>query len=263
MFPNWFGVFSAALAWIAFFVVHRVTIELPAGSRLQCSVAALVGAIPGASFSTFYAHLLPESGWYYEFRSLAGTELLIVFIGVAGGCLAALLPRNVSLLPLLGVAAFSIAPIIKPFIGPIPEGVLEDVWDGDVCLQSTPSTCGAASTATVLRHFGVVVTESELAAAAHSYAGGTEAWYLARAAGSRGFHVRFKLTGGFSPEEGLPAVVGVRLGAVGHFVAIVGKEGDRYIVDDPLRGGELLSREALQTRYHFTGFHMLIQPRDN
>ena len=103
------------------------------------------------------------------------------------------------------------------------------------------------------------MTESELAAEAHSYAGGTEAWYLARAARSRGFDVNFEFSPGFSPEDGLPAVVGVRLGYIGHFIAILGQEGDKFVIGDPLNGRELLSREELEQRYDFTAFHMQIK----
>ena len=103
------------------------------------------------------------------------------------------------------------------------------------------------------------MTESELAAEAHSYAGGTEAWYLARAARSRGFDVNFEFSSGFSPEDGLPAVIGVRLGSIGRFIAILGEEEGKFVVGDPLRGQELLSREELEQRYHFTAFHMRIE----
>jgi len=168
------------------------------------------------------------------------------------------LPRALLLLPLLGVAAFSIAPIIKPFIGPIPADTLQNQWDGEVCLQSTPSTCGAASSATILKQLGYDVTESELAAEAYSYIAGTEAWYIARAARSRGFKVNFIFKDGLSPED-LPAVVGVQLGSIGHFIPILGQEGDQFIVGDPLRGRELLSWDELHKRYHFTGFHMQIK----
>ena len=259
MNPNWLGVVSAILAFVAFFLVYRVAKGAPAKKRILFALCSMIAAIPGASFAAYYAHMLPEPSWYFQFRSIAGTEFLIVFLGVAGGLAATLLPRVLLVLPLLGVAAFSIAPIIKPFIGPISAGTLQDEWDGEICLQSTPSTCGAASIATILKQLGVDVTESELAAEAHSYAGGTEAWYLARAARSRGFEVDFVFTPGFTPEDGLPAVVGVRLGARGHFIPILGQEGDRFIVGDPLRGQELLSRDELDERYDFTGFHMRIK----
>jgi len=220
---------------------------------------ACVAAIPGASFAAYYAHFFPEPSWYYQFRSITGTELLIVLLGFAGGVAATLLPRALLFLPLLGVAAFSIAPIIKPFVAPIPCGTIHNKWDGEICLQSTGSTCGAASIATILKHLGVNMTEPQLAAEAHSYAGGTEAWYLARAARARGLAVDFISTHGFTPEAGLPAVVGVRLGSIGHFIPILGQKDDRFIVGDPLRGREFLSRKELDERYDFTGFHMRIK----
>lgn len=258
--PNWLGVVSAILAIAAFSVVYRAAEGRPLKNRIWLLVFALIAALPGASFAVYYAHLLPETSWYYQFRSLRGTELLVVLIGVAGGVVATLLPRGLLFLPLLGVAAFSIAPIIKPFIGPIPSGTLRNVWRGEVCLQSAPSTCGAASTATILKHYGVDATESELAAEAHSYGGGTEAWYLARAARSRGFEVDFSFIPGFPPEDGLPAVVGVRLESIGHFIPILGREGEKFIVGDPLRGRELLTEEELKQRYEFTGFYMRVKP---
>ena len=261
MNPNWLGVISAILAFAAFSVVYRVAKDAPVKRRILLALLATVAAIPGATFAAYYAHIFPESGWYYEFRSIRGTEFLVVFLGVAGGMVATLLPRVLLVLPLLGVAAFSIAPIIKPFMAPIPAGTLRDEWDGGICLQSTPSTCGAASTATILKQLGVEATESELAAEAHSYAGGTEAWYLARAARSRGLDVDFVFTAGFTPENGLPAVVGVRLGTIGHFIPILGREGDRFIVGDPLHGRELLSRDELDERYEFTGFQMRINSK--
>lgn len=258
MNPNWLGVISAVLAFVAFFVSYRIAKTKPVRTRVILSIATVFAAIPGASLAAYYAHILPEATWYYEFRSGAGTELLVVLVGLAGGLVASLLPRVILILPLLAVAGFTIAPIIKPFVGPIPADVFEDEWDGEVCLQSTSSTCGAASTATILKQLGTEVKEAELAREAHSYSGGTEAWYLARAARKRGFKVRFDFEDGFSPEGGLPAVVGVKLGVIGHFIAVLGKEGDQFLIGDPLRGRELLSLEKLRKRYVFTGFHMRI-----
>lgn len=259
MNPNWLGVISSILAFAAFFTAYQFTKGKSLKVRMSFFVLALIASVPGASFAAYYAHVVPEPSWYYQFRSITGTELLVVFLGVAGGLVATLLPRVFLILPLLGVAAFSIAPVIKPFIGPISADELRDEWDGDICLQSTPSTCGAASSATILKYLDVDASESELAIEAHSYSGGTEAWYLARAIRSRGFDVDFDFSTGFSPEGGLPAVVGVRLGTVGHFIAVMGMQGDRFIVGDPLRGRELLSRKELQQRYVFTGFHMRIK----
>ena len=263
MNPNWLGVVSAVLAFMAFGLVYHRAKGYGLKRLISPFFVAVILAIPGASFAIHYAHIFPESGWYYQFRSLPGTEFLIVFLGVAGGLLAAMLPRVILILPLLGVAAFSIAPIVKPFIGPIASETFMEDWDGEVCLQSTPSTCGAASTATILKFLGGAATESELAAEAHSYIGGTEAWYLARAVKSRGFDVTFDLESSFSPEGGLPAVVGVRLGTIGHFIAVLEEEGGKWIIGDPLKGREIFSREELLRRYEFTGFHMRISKLNN
>lgn len=183
----------------------------------------------------------------------------MVFVGVVGGFFATLLPRLLLALPLLGVMTISVAPILKPLIGPLAESEMKDKWDGEVCLQSTGSTCGAASTATILKLLGVEATESEIAKEAHSYSGGTEAWYLARAARSRGCDVEFDFGSGFSPEGGMPAVVGVRLGSIGHFIPVLGREGERFVIGDPLQGREVLTLEELEKRYDFTGFHMRVK----
>ncbi len=112
---------------------------------------------------------------------------------------------------------------------------------------------------TILKQFEVDITELELVAEAYSYSRGTKVWHLARAVRSRGFEVEFEPTAGFTPEGGLPAVVGVRLGAIDHFIAILGQKRDKFIVGDPLRGEELLSFAELEQRYNFTGFHMRVK----
>jgi hypothetical protein len=260
MNPNWLGIISAILAVMVFLAAYRFAIKMPLKMRVIFLIIAVIAAIPGASFAFYYAHIFPEMSWYYELRSIAGTELLMVFVGVAGGLSATLLPRLLLVLPLLGAVALSVVPILKPLIRPLDQNELEDKWDGEVCLQSTGSTCGAASTATILKLLGIEATESEIAEEAHTYSGGTEAWYLARAARSRGCEVEFDLRSGFSPDGGLPAVVGVRLGSIGHFIPVLGREGERFIIGDPLRGREVLTLEELEKRYEFTGFHMRIKP---
>ena len=261
MNPNWLGIISVILAIGAFLVAYRFAVKKPLKPRVWLVVVAGIVAFPGASFAVYYAHIFPETSWYYQFRSIAGTELLMVFVGVTGGFFATLLPRLLLVLPLLGVVAISVVPILKPLIDPLSQNELQDTWDGEVCLQSTGSTCGAASTATILKLLGVEATESEIAEEAHSYSRGTEAWYLARAVRSRGCDVKFDFCSGFSPEGGLPAVVGVRLGSIGHFIPVLGQEGERFIIGDPLRGREVLTLEELDKRYEFTGFHMRIKPK--
>lgn len=260
MYPNWFGTFCAAAALAAFFVSHHAAMKLPQRTRLLLALVAVILAIPGASFAVYYAHLLKEPEWYYEFRSWRGTEALLILIGVAGGLVASLVHRISTTLPFVVVGAFVIVPVLKPFIGPIPDDAFRDRWDGNVCLQSTPSTCGAASVATSLRSIGLTASERELAREAYSYMGGTEAWYLARAVRRRGAEVEWSFLLRFNPELPLPALAGVRFGPVGHFIAILSREGDQFHIGDPLHGSETLSLEQLLKRYHFTGFYMSISP---
>jgi putative permease len=59
---------------------------------------------------------------------------------------------------LLGVKYFLVigifAPHMKPLFAPVPIRQFTDRWKDDVCMQSTPSSCGAASAATIFRIFG-------------------------------------------------------------------------------------------------------------
>jgi predicted double-glycine peptidase len=256
MNANWTGISCALLALAAFILVYWWGSRQCGRCRVVLTVVALLAAVPGASFALYYAKVIPEAPWYYEMRSIVGIELLIVWVGVAGGMVATLLPRTLLGLPLFVAGAFAVVPFIKPFIGPV--GKLEDQWKDGVCLQSTPSTCGAASTATVLSDLGGNTGEEELAMAAHSYDRGTEAWYLARAARVRGYQVRFDFADGFNPDCGLPAVVGVLTGARGHFIAVLGREGDKFVIGDPLVGREVLSLKEMKERWEFTGFHMRV-----
>lgn len=258
MSPNWLGTICAGGALAAFYLSYRFGMSVARKMRLLLALVALIIAVPGASFAAYYIHALPEPSWYYEFRSWRGTECLLVMLGVAGGLIASLLPRLLLILPLFGTAAFALAPVLKPFVRPIPQESLLDKWDGEICLQSTPSTCGAASAASVMKYYGVRVSERELARDAHSYTGGTEAWYLARAVRARGCEARFRCSSGFDPDIPFPAVAGVRLDSDGHFIAILSREGDRFYIGDPLTGREDLSRSELLGRYVFTGFYMTV-----
>lgn len=260
MFPHWFGLLCAGLAVAAFFLSYRWAASQSDGVSWGWLALSVLLAMPGASFALYYLHLFPEGSGYYQFRSWPGTELFLLPLGVVGGLIASRLPRSWLPISLLGVVAFSVVPFLKPFLRPIPNGLLDDQWNGAVCLQSTPSTCGAASVATILRSLGIPVNEAELAQAAHSYRGGTEAWYLARAARQRGCEVRFRFVEDWDDSYSVPAVVGVRLGAIGHFVPVLEREGNFILIGDPLVGPEKLTREELEERYTFTGFTMSVLP---
>lgn len=66
--------------------------------------------------------------------------------------------RWATIVLLLGVGAYS---TLSPVLGQPPQ--CADQWEGDLCLQSTMSTCSPAAAATLLRHYGIQATEQEMA----------------------------------------------------------------------------------------------------
>lgn len=214
-------------------------------------------------FSAYYLHILPEREWFYTLRSWPGTELMVIFLGCAGGCMATLLPRLLLVLPLFGVTLVGVVPYLKPILGPLPDSILQDRWEGDACLQSTSATCGPASVATILKAKGEPASEREIARAAHSYVGGTEAWYLARYLRQRGLEPQFAFRPGFDPSVGWPAMVGVTIaGASGHFIAVLKVGDDEVTYVDPLTGAQSVPLEKFHELYDFSGFHMAVKARE-
>lgn len=255
---NLLGATAVACSILAFALTsHRLRLR-----SLKIRLAFLFGfallATPSVLFAVYYLHVLPERAWFYTLRSWSGTEFLVVFLGCAAAAAASLLPRLLLVVPLFALVALGVVPYLKPLIAPIPESVFHELWRGGVCLQSTPSTCGPASVATILRRFGARTSEQETARASFSSAGGTEAWYLARYVRSEGLVPRFDFRPTFSPSAGLPAVVGVRLGGAGHFIAVLEISDGQVAFADPLSGEKHMPLSKFQDHYQFTGFHMVI-----
>jgi hypothetical protein len=216
-------------------------------------------AIPTILFSVYYLHILPEKAWFYTLRSWVGSEFLAVFLGGAGAALATLLPRLLLALPLFLAIGTSFLPFLKMIMNPADPNETKEYWEGDVCFQSTPSSCGPASSASILRALGLSVSEHEIAKASHTSASGTEAWYLARHLRSRGLDTSFDFRPTFDPSVTMPAVVGVRLpGGSGHFIAVLSVDGGTVTFVDPLSGKKELSLDAFRKAYSFTGFHLSV-----
>lgn len=159
---------------------------------------------------------------------------------------------------LLFLIATASVPYVKPLLVPLPAEAIHDQWNGGACLQSTPSTCGPASIATILHSLGFPASEREVARSAFTYAGGTEAWYLARHVRSQGLNVRFDFRPGMPEDVRLPAMIGVRLGGFGHFIPVLSRKGDFIIIADPLHGMETISFKDFRKRCQPSGFHLSI-----
>lgn len=258
MHLNIVGFFAVVLAIVAFFCTYRIVKARSRKVRILCLGIFSLLAIPALLFSVYYLHVLPEKAWFYTLRSIRGSEFLVIFLGCAAGVFSMLLPRFLLGFPLFGVLLIGVLPYLKPLLSPLDYAHLQDRWRGVGCLQSTGATCGPASVASALKSLGISVSEREIAEAAFSYSGGTEAWYLARYISSRGFKARFSIQSPQLPNMGYPAIVGVRIGGMGHFIAVLSENDDGLWVADPLVGEERLSQEDFLKRYRCTGFTMTI-----
>jgi hypothetical protein len=241
----------------------------PAIHLLVWFIVAAMMAVPALLFVVYYGHILDRAAWFYSFRAAPFSELTASGLGLGAGLLVGIerrspVKRGVGrrlFVPGVGLlcGAVLFVPYLKPFLAPI-RVPLQDKWSQNVCLQSSPSTCGPASAATLLRGFHIPVSERDLAREAFSYRGGTENWYVARALQRHGVATHYLISAPDPTVLPFPAMAGVQMGGVrwgGHFITILGQEGNRYVIGDPLVGRLLLTREQLRSRYYFTGFFLL------
>ena len=155
-------------------------------------------------------------------------------------------------------------PYLKPIVRRPDWNMFRDVWSDDVCLQTSESSCGPACAATILRRLGKSATEKEIAAAAFTSRNGTENWYLARALRARGAQVQFVYEPDLNKPWPFPAIAGVRLpesGNAGHFITVLDRVGDRYVIGDPITGKTVQTQSELRGSYDFTGFFLVISAR--
>jgi hypothetical protein len=226
----------------------------------------VLAAIPGVVFSVYYLRVLSEPMWLYKFRSLPGAELAAVGAGILAGLLHGRYAHEPRFSRIAGRWFFPgalvlglLIPYAKPILRPPRWSQFQDRWSEGVCLQTSESSCGPACAATLLRQLGKPATEKEIAQQSLTCRTGTENWYLARTLRRHGVKVEFLLAPG-EPWP-IPSIAGVRLsnlGNSGHFITILGLEGDNYIIGDPLEGRLVLSKSALEANYTFTGFFMLL-----
>jgi hypothetical protein len=237
------------------------------GGRTALLAFGLLLASPGLLFALYYIHVLDNAAWFYTFRALPDTELLGAGLGFVAGILNSwFAPETLGEKLFVPVVAFLfvLIPFIKPLLDPIDLTRLRDRCEGDVCLQSTFSTCGPCSAATLLKAFGETASEKQLAKECLTSGGGTEIWYIARAFQRRGYHtsVLIQKPQDLSPPS--PAIAGVTLrGGVGHFIALVNERSGFITIADPMKGKLIVKKEDLAKYYHFTGFFLTIAPKSD
>lgn len=256
----------ALILWRCRFWIGRRLEAQPYGPlRTMIGVAAGIIALPGLLFAAYYTKLMGEPIWLYQFRSMPHSEIAAGASGLLFGGLQGLVLRHPQVRQRLGkllvpvVGLFTAAlPFVKPLVGPLRDSIFAETWRDGVCLQSTPSTCGPASAATVLRHFGIAATERELARECFSIRTGTENWYLARALRRRGLDVRFAVSNPTNMRWDPPAIVGVTADGYGHFIPLLSITNGLVEVGDPLVGRERLKTEDLLAGRRLTGFQMTV-----
>jgi len=269
---NWVGVFAVALGFLGYLLGLYCARKVKARAcGFLVLFVAFVLAVPGITYDLYYAKVLGEPIWLYRIRTVPGSELLASLAGLLAGWVQGRIVPRMSLsslgkqflVPVLLGFAISL-PHLKPLFRPLRSGTLREEWKGEACLQSTPSTCGPAAAATIVRRLGGRLLERELAREAFTCSSGTENWYLARTLRRHGFQTDFLLS---DPSKvPLPAIAGVRLrspGNLGHFIALLERSGDKVVVADPMEGISTNTLAHLEGPYEFTGFFLLIRASDS
>jgi hypothetical protein len=151
----------AVVSFLAFVLGARATRRLtPRGANLLVLVLVAVLAADALFFqdSLLLARLFPFSGMV-----VFGSGQLPL-IGLLAGTVSSHLsgPRSSQLGVAGGLLLFGVVLAALPFLGTPPAGLTEN-WSNGVALQSSESSCSAASAATLLRQYGVAATEGGMA----------------------------------------------------------------------------------------------------
>jgi hypothetical protein len=88
---------------------------------------------------------------------------------------------------------------------------------------------------------------------------GTELWYLMRYARRQGVRVRLRHEADLETVP-IPAMLGTRTGGYGHFITLLGRADDSWVIGDPLRGRLTLTPEAFHRSYAFGGCVLQVSP---
>ena len=262
--PNAIPTFVIALAlyWLGMGLASPVKSNV---GRVTLLVFGILLAIPSALFVSYYLHVFDKATWFYQFRAFPCSELSSSGVGLIAGLVQATFQPKTwaeKLFVPLVMGALLFIPFVKAALDPVDYSQLQVRCETEVCLQSTPSTCGPTSAATLLKLFGQNSSEQELAREDFTYRGGTEIWYVARSFRKRGLTADFVIQPPDRIGPPAPAIAGVVLpGGAGHFVAILSGNDVEVRIGDPLKGELVIPRANLHNVYHFTGFFLVIGRR--
>lgn len=257
--PNYF--IALIMGFIIYCISIRYFAKLPPYFKkkyyliLLVIIFTLISLLIPASYLT---DLIGENPNYAYFRAYPYTELLVVLIAPLVGLITQVIVvhyKRKSFFYFLGFVVLILyisVPFIKPIIRPLPKQ-MNDKWHENIALQTTKSTCGPASLATIMNYYGDKGSETNIARAAFSSGSGTENWYLARYAKQQGYQYRFLRETTLS-DIPTPAIIGVKLGRAGHFITLLSHNSQYYTVADSLSGLHTLTEQDFNKKYHFNGF---------
>lgn len=251
MFQNYHLFLSLVIGLCCFSIGFqlRKRIENKTMSAILSALFLLL-ALPGLLMVGYCFHVVKAGIWFIEFRTINHIEVINSFLGLSFGFLVS--GKNSKWLGVVILIVLLAIPYIKPIIRPLTIDK-EKGWSGEVCLQSTGATCGPASLATIFNVFGIHKHESEIAKASYSSNSGTEIWYLLRYAKSNGLNYTCSIKQDIM-EVQPPAIMGVYLGDIGHFITVLGIQHDSVIVGDPIDGRNGYPKAKFDQVYRMDGF---------
>lgn len=151
---NFAAIPTVALAGLLF--VAGVLIQRRVQSRAVGAVLLLLGivaATPGVIILLDYTHLFGNAAWFYNFRTAPYSEVSIGGLGwLTGYCYSLVDPEGLGEIAIwpIGLLVLVTVPFIKPILDPINLERLRTSCPDQVCMQTTYSTCGPSSAASIL-----------------------------------------------------------------------------------------------------------------
>lgn len=262
------NIIPAMVLGFGFYFIGKIIAGKITSKRIKylISILLFVLAIPGATYTLYYFHLIEEPLFYISFRSISYAEVLSCLIGLFLGFIHRPIQiiGRVDLFEIFSLIVIFFLTFI-PFAKPIFRNLdrlppLKNRWSSGVCLQSNFSTCGPSSLATIFAYYNEETSETELAKRVYTCTSGTESWYLIREAKRRGYQVNLYRKDSIE-EVPVPSIVGVKVVNIGHFITLLEKKDEIFTIGDPLSGKKELSEKEFLKRYRFEKFTMHIIPK--
>jgi predicted double-glycine peptidase len=269
---DWLISLALLAAVVVFFIAGRQCRNLPRAIWVTLFAIPIffwlilkyASLIPSMAFDTpIFTWML---AWHHPFII---SSFVIAF---ASGILIPQVPgRRLRVMLCVLLAAGMAYDFVIPIFGPLAARhrlmSIHSQMSGDVCMQSTSWTCGAASAVTALHALGIKADEGEMAIlACTAPLRGTNETLLARAIESR--YGSQDVTTSFEHFRSVrdlrhlcPAIVSIRVSSTtGHIVAVLDVTDSTVVYGDPLAGKMVCSIEDFEASW-FNSALLVCRPR--